>query len=450
MVGHRLSFCDNGLLEPALPVNLRNLLKPILCLSLVLFVLSQFWICAAAESIMLSNDSPVEKKVPKPLQRWFHQDLNHIFAFDSSPLGHRIPVILLPGRAEEAQYAVWWKKFKAKTERDPDFDDYYKLYIFMYDSGKSVEDLTDDFVKEMRSHFGHLPEQQHAVLVSYSLGGLIALKAMEVPDIFGHVARVFGIASPYHGSPLFTPAWFIPNFHPRNHSPICRVWDYLVYRSYIFNKANLTRGLQWDNFDTSGPPLVLSHDKDSNTDRRLQNEQSVPLLAIKSKLIVYAGYLENTYVKPPQPKNDLYSLMTALPADLISYILPSYLMTIHSVFEYMNIELADMPVYPEDFPSESKILHLFRYNDGAIPLSSALFLPPRNKPYDDDVQTLIHASDVSMVRVFAGMDHMALGEFYRRKGRLRAVDIVHPQEGSRTSTEWVLYDLKKELPLDRY
>ena len=55
--------------------------------------------------------------------------LDRIFEFDDEPLGNRIPVILVPGRAEEFQPNSWWKKFERLVDNNKGFKIKHTLNI---------------------------------------------------------------------------------------------------------------------------------------------------------------------------------------------------------------------------------------------------------------------------------------------------------------------------------
>lgn len=380
--------------------------------------------------------------------------LNRIFHFDDEPLGNRHPVILVPGRAEEYQHSSWWKKLEDETGDSKTFQKHFKLYVFVYDSSAEVSEQAADFINELERHFGHLPERQKAILVTYSLGGVIIKEAFRQPEVQERVHTVFGIAVPYHGSPLFDPEWFSQYLQPTNRSPIRKFWDKLIYRLYMFNKTNLTNGLSWDNFDGSAPQFKIE-DKHINGDQvrhiipSYHEHPSVEKL--KDRLIIYASFLENGYTETPEPMNPaklpIYVLdkTAALPKELVGSILPFYGFTVHSVFTYMNHQLANLPTFTPQYP-EGKNIHLYRFNDGAIPLSSMLFLPSRNQPYDDDFQGLIDAADAKKIRVFVNIDHMDIGEYRLRDSRIRVKDMLSPDKNERTPNEWVLHDILGLIP----
>lgn len=393
----------------------------------------------------------LQKRQMKLVSEKNRRNLNQIFEFDRTPLANRVPVILMPGRAEEFQHSAWWKRFRQESKRYDSFERNFKLYAFIYDSKEELDRQALDFVQEMKLHFGDLPQERKAILVSYSLGGVISREAMDDPEIFERVHSVIAIGVPFHGSPLFDPDWFTQYMRPRNHSPIRKLWDMAIYRMYMMSKTNLTRGLKWNNFDES-LPLFKMEEHEIHGDQvvgNLQAYQERPSTqAIKKKIVVYASYLQNEFT-PAQPAslglpNLVGNVTTQIPKEIIGALLPLYGSSVHAVFIYMNHQLANLPTFSVDH-FKGKNEHIYRYNDGVIPLSSALYLPPSKTPYGGDLDQLVKAIDVPKARIFVNIDHMHLGEYSIIKNKTLAVDVIHQSEGKRTPNDWILYDLQQTL-----
>ncbi|MFX5987658.1 hypothetical protein ABTF25_19765, partial [Acinetobacter baumannii] len=79
-----------------------------------------------------------------PHERTRHS-LNQIYEFDRSALGRRLPVILVPGRAEEFQQNSWWKSLNRMSAQNEEFTRRFKLYVFLYDSKKQLAEQAQDF-----------------------------------------------------------------------------------------------------------------------------------------------------------------------------------------------------------------------------------------------------------------------------------------------------------------
>ncbi|MCE3235741.1 MAG: PGAP1-like protein [Vampirovibrio sp.] len=420
----------------------------------------------------LANTAATTKEEPAwlmPYQRNRHS-LNQIYEFDRTPLGDRIPVILVPGRAEEFQHNSWWRGLHRSCDRNPEFTKNFKVYVFLYDSKEELDVQAQALSQDIKRRFSQLPSSQPLMLVTYSLGGVISRETLQDPVILDQVDTMIAIAVPFHGSPMFDPDWFSEYLNPPNRSPVRRFWDRTVYRGYMFSKSNLTRGLKWDNFDSSKPQfdveekrrlsVIKKKGKSAQGKTILAGDQALSLVSpyteyphadeIRAKTIVYTSFMVNGYTKANQPFSPLklpkYVLDNSLafPKQIVATVLPFYGFTVHSVFTYMNNQMANIPTYTPEDP-QGKNTHLYRYNDGAIPVSSMLFLKPSKEPYAQDIQGLVDQATVRKTRVFVNLDHLHVGEYTPFKKSLIKPDMEHPVEGKRSPNEWIILDLLSRL-----
>jgi hypothetical protein len=403
------------------------------------------------------NKGPLSPKWLVPGQRNRHS-LNQIYEFDRTPLNDRIPVILVPGRAEEFQHNSWWKGIHHLSDRDPDFKKHFKLYVFLYDSKEELDVQAQGLVRDIKRRFSRLPSSQPLMLVTYSLGGVIARETLKDSDILNQVDTLIAIAVPFHGSPMFDPDWFSEYLNPPSRSPVRRFWDRSIYRGYMFSKSNLTRGLKWDNFDSSKPqfhPSLMKNGKgelvgDQAQAQVVSYQDYANAEKIRKKTIVYASFLVNGYTKTNQSFNPTrlpaYVLGNSLsfPKQMVATVLPFYGFTVHSVFTYMNNQMANLPTYTPEDP-QGKNTHLYRFNDGAIPISSMLFLPQSRDSYEQDLQGLIERTSLRKARVFVNLDHLHVGEYTLLKYKLIQPDMLHPEEGKRSPNAWIITDLLHRL-----
>jgi len=414
---------------------------------------------ATASSAPADTPDPVGLcLLPKARNKY---SLNQIYEFEHSRLGNRIPVILVPGRAEEFQHNSWWKGFYRTTNRNSEFKKQFKVYAFLYNSSEELDVQAQGLAKDLKQRFMQLPARQPMMLVTYSLGGVIARNALKDNELLQHVDTQIAIAVPFHGSPMFDPDWFSEYLNPPNRSPLRRFWDRTLYHSYMFSKSNLTRGLKWDNFDSSKPQFNMRTSAKESSKlagdqalSKMQPYQEYPNAdAIRQKTIVYASYLTNGYTNTSQPfkrqhlPEYVLDNSLAFPKEMVASILPFYGFTVHSVFTYMNQQMANIPTYTPENPQGFNI-HLYRYNDGAIPISSMLFLPSRPTPYNEDIQGLVARSTVRKARIFVNLDHLHLGEYSFLKKLLVKPDIIHPYDGAYSPYKWLekdLLDRKAEL-----
>lgn len=432
-------------------------LKAVLALALLLFQFQGGFSYALEQQAGCRKSASADHKKSQDLySRGFllpHQrspkSLNQIYQFDKSPLGKRIPVLLVPGRAEEFQHNAWWKELRQVTHRDLAFDKYFKLYVFLYDSKEELDVQAEGLVRELKTRFGNLPASQPLMFVTYSLGGVITREVAKDTSLLNRIDTMIAIAVPFHGSPMFDPDWFSEYLNPPSRSPVRRFWDRSLYRGYMFSKSNLTRGLNWDNFDSSRPQFHI------NGNARLAGDQAHSSLKpyeeypnadlIRQKTVVYASYLENAYTDPKEEKRrGKLKQSLVFPRKAVDAVLPFYGFTVHAVLSYMGLQLANLPTYTPEDP-QGKNTQLYRYNDGAIPVSSMLFLKPSPTPYDEDLWGLVNMSTVRNVRVFHDLDHLHIGEYSLMKKKLSRPDMIHPEDGVRSPHQWVMHDLFRRM-----
>lgn len=384
---------------------------------------------------------PSQMKLPRERTR---KSLNQIYEFDHLPLGRRIPVILVPGRAEEFQHDSWWKRFNEVAGKNETFKQRFKLYVFLYDSKEELDVQARSLAADLKKYFGALPKEQPLMLVAYSLGGVMAREILRDTEMLNQVDTLFAIAVPFHGSPIFDPAWFSEFLNPSTRIPLRRFVDRSLYRLYMFDKSNLSRGMGWDNFDGSKPQFHVDKTPHLIGDQLNGNippfEEYPNADEIRAKTIIYASYLENPFTHPQKITKASRFLMSVGPDSFLGTLLPLYGFTVHSVFRYTNYQLANLITYTVEDP-QGRNTNLYRYNDGAIPLSSMMFLKPSLEPYGGDIEDLIEKATVKKLRIFLELDHVDMGEYNLRKKKLIRPDIVHPEEAPRSPNQWILDDL---------
>jgi len=387
--------------------------------------------------------------------------LNQIFQFDSLPLGNRLPVILMPGRAEEFQKDAWWKRFNRQAHRDKYFTRHYKLYVFLYNSKGELDEQASSMARQIKHFFGALNPSQPLTLITYSLGGVIARDILKDKSILNQVETIYAVAVPFHGTPIFDPAWFTEYLNPPNHSPIRRGWDKLFYQVYMFDKSNLRRDLQWDNFDHSAPQFNRREGFHIRGDQMSVEFSSMPEYAnadeMRRKMVVYASYLDNPFTgttrhRDNTPMKTPYYMNHSKLVAFLGTFLPMYGLTVHNIMEYYNYQLANLSTYTVEDPQGFNS-HLYRFNDGVIPLSSMLFLTPNVSPQSEDPETMIEESqnkaNIQSVRLFRNLDHVDMGEYHFMRHKIRRYDILHPSEGIHTPNHWLLHDMDKHYA-DQY
>lgn len=388
--------------------------------------------------------------------------MNHLYPFDETPLGRRAPLIILPGRAQESQGNPWWKKFYHAWQAEPALQKKYKLYVFLYDSTVNVEVPTLAFRHALHDFLDTTTHSQaKIVLLSYSLGGLIARDALiEEPALLEHIDTVFGMSVPYHGSPLFDKNWLGQHF--THYSPLRRGWDELIYTLYLKSKSNLVDGMAFVNFDGSKPQssqpkavlgLLPREALPLSPNLPRWKESETPALRVfKSKLLVYASYLKSQYSehgKEGLVKDDLtvFGTVSRVNNLVLGSVVPTYVPSVHRTLDFMGRQMAQLPVAnvpywkkPKSYPLGHG--HPYRFNDGVIPASSLFYLPVRDTPYTEYIGAYPQLWDICGGRFFDDLDHVDLGHYRYPEFPLVKKDVFHGNEKAKKPMQWLLDDLK--------
>lgn len=385
--------------------------------SLVVLIMLAAWLMPTSGQAQLPDDAPR----PSIFLRAWRRGLNQLYTFDPKPLGDRTPVILVPGRAEEVQFAQWWRTIGNFTKKDATFQRHYKLYLYLYDSSLDIPLLSNKLTHALVDFKHRLPNGRRFVLVSYSQGGLMAYDAMETPEVFEATQAHVAMAVPFHGTPMFSEAWFQQHFKIEGATPLRQKWDLLMHRLYLKNKRTLTNHMNWN----PRPPQPLQCEA-----------YPVAQGCIKQKMWVYGSYVSNMSPKEPPGVMRIALETLKLPYNVGNQIIPIYLLSLHKVFRTMSMAIGNLPdeTRPDHYP--------FKLNDGVVPLASALFLPATGDPLPADLPGIQARLDIPNARIFADLDHMDYAELHRTRQELRRPDLNHPQEGTHTPLEWLVKDLE--------
>lgn len=366
-----------------------------------------------------------------------HPSLNHIYRLHNRPESlQRQAVIVLPGRAQEKQATSWWRKFQHRLlVHQPQLMDRYDFYIFHYDSTQPDEVQNYFFTQEYRLFLKDHPTQR-PVLITYSLGGVIARDVLvSLPALLERTEAVFGLATPYHGAPVFSPQLIRPLLS--HWSPVRKAENQLTYGVYMMNKANLKSNLAWQNVDASLPTTHPAH-------KPLRFHESLPAVTLfRSKLIAYTSYVDTAYTNPKLKAFSPLRMVRNLPTNLLSPVLPSTAgVTVHGVMRWQSQVLAKAPLW--DASSQTpRETGAFRFNDGVIPLSSQLYLPQRATPYTESAYEQASLAKNKSNRIFYNIDHVDMGHYRWPEGPLNTWDVLHPDDGKRTPMAWLFYDLAR-------
>jgi hypothetical protein len=399
----------------------------------------------------------------------------------SEPLGNRTPLIIMPGRAQEAHKNAWWEKLNqnwlaAKHQSTtPNVYTLYKPYVYLFNSREHLEPMTKRFNEAFNALARQLPSGRGVSVVSYSLGGLLLEEAwVQNPTFQSRVTDAYAIAVPFGGSPMFHESWFTHHLKrplpTMVRSPIRKKFDVLGLQGYLRGRNNLIRMMYvHPELDQNLPPIThtpvidltkpIKKPMDTATPSRSyyawldmpHTPQAVsPVAGLKARLTVYGSYLphmqapaqtelgKQRYAIKHSVGQRLLLLPFTLPYKLInSSALPLYGSNVHRTFAYGNKTLRSLPYQGEG------TAHPYRLNDGFLSLASALYLPPsaKNIPPSTSVSEIATHADVKHIRIFEGVDHVDLGHYRLNKKYLLTQDILEQAHPAQTPLMWLFEDL---------
>jgi pimeloyl-ACP methyl ester carboxylesterase len=178
---------------------------------LALFLISMwfFLITAFAQTGLPLNFSPLSNPLPAPQSYYLDSDPN-------IPLADKTPLILIHGidlfSGTPSASASGWDNFCIWYYSTPSIKNRFKIYRFAYQSNQnSVQTLGNYLAQLLNANDGSATDQQLAakdiVILSYSMGGLVARRLMEeqrqtkATKWNQSVLRLVTLATPHHGTP---------------------------------------------------------------------------------------------------------------------------------------------------------------------------------------------------------------------------------------------------------
>lgn len=424
-------------------------------------------------------------------------------AFDKVAIGDRQPLILIHGiggtRAGEFRK---WGGFLDHVEKTPEFNERYKIYIFQYDSSKSVEALSKS-LEETLLLMANTFDDKRLKVVAYSEGGLLARNAMQNYEVDRAVEQVITVATPFHGSPLAHPSWMEA---PEKPKAVQFVYDF-AYRLAEKRHPSFRTDFEWDFYPDRIRALAdLKASPELANTPALQSENPDYLLEDKKRFITYASYFkaddeeqkvlaeELDYNKPmPKHKKRVLNLfrknvmfsfigntmgkLAVLPKKIkqktVDPIVGRFdnaageedtLSATIKTTEEAQEENAQEEAYNalsvlDDEDMQALAEHAFdyglmAYNDGISPISSSLWLGR----FTEDLNAINDTSErvwealkslrgTGRARLFYGLDHSNWMDGRTRLRSSEIADLLNPDEPNRTMYDWLVYDLMKEEPI---
>lgn len=203
-------------------------------------------------------------------------------AYDDTPLGDRIPLVLIHGIGASASTQYNWERFLDYAEKEKPFMGRYKIYLYHYDSSRSVPDISLNLRQTLHGFIGGLGGRKIKIL-AYSEGGLLTRNAMQDDYVDQHTEEVITVATPFHGSPLANPEWLRQQIRTESPFSLVRIGQRLAYNITGRLYPSFKEDFHWDNFDGAIPAEQYS--------RHYPNVVKTDYaLARKEKFITYGSY----------------------------------------------------------------------------------------------------------------------------------------------------------------
>lgn len=406
--------------------------------------------------------------------------------YDASPLGNRTPLILIHGIGASASTEFNWERFLDVASKDANLMSRYKIYLYHYDSSRSVPDISTNLQLTLK-HFLETHQEKPIKILAYSEGGLLTRNALQDPYLDHHTDEVITIATPFHGSPLANPDWVRQQVKTEPRLSLVRMGQRLAYGITKKLYPSFKEDFRWDNFDGALPPEQLAQSA------TVINSKDYAL-ANKKRFVTYGSYfglevdpalisekLDSSAQTPKEKvllgnlfrRNVLFSVVrhtiaklplaagrptpgsetTKADAPLINQTVANHAMVAiadsnskpPSLTPAINqVSAQSVALLPKTPPRVSMMM----FNDGISPISSTLWLGrfvstqqgaaiSADKLWD----TLKKLKGNSNTRLFAGLDHRNWMDGTTRTGQAEIQDLLNPNEPPRTIFGWIIYDL---------
>ncbi|MDR3615826.1 MAG: hypothetical protein P4L53_19865 [Candidatus Obscuribacterales bacterium] len=353
------------------------------------------------------------------------------YQFDSTPLGHREPVVLIHGLLGESHPYFRWQKLAQYLGQDIQFRNRYKIYLARYNTQSPREELTRTFIADL-----HDFSRGHSItIVTISMSGAIIHDAMKDPAINKSITKVLTLGAFFQGSPLFCSDWMKQTIRKTHLFPLTKEERVLAYDLYFSRHKNLLADYKWR--DTNWQ--VRSNIQLPSSFKEPGDEVSSN---IDQKFVVYAGFIRSEYF--PIVYGRLHQFVVS-PLTFIFTTLPAHLGFEHSALRFLNSLIASSALTTNDMQDD-----VYALNDGISPISSGLLLAHsqiENTKFDgDDYFTYLKEhSNARKARVFANVDHLTFIEGRGLNQPFKAVtDVLSKDEKPRPIFAWILTDLLEE------
>jgi len=417
---------------------------------------------------------------------------NDLVPYKNDALGDRQPLVLVHGiGGTEGSRFYNWDNFLAYTDNNLAFQSRYKIYLFVYNSEKSVAFLSSQLqgaLKDLVHDTRAVGSEKNYRIVAYSEGGLLVRNALQDPIANAHAEKVITIATPFHGSPLASPDWFKEQLVQDSVLSPVRISHKIAYWVAAKKHPSFIHDFQWDNFDGSIPAANYHPNDDAVNDYALEQkknfitygsffgEEAAAADALTSELAIKEPLpKEKVKFKNLFRKNILFTYVnktiSKLPfgvpfkrreAGMVASAVVSdqEAAEIQENAQDTGITAVDKPGVPSlsttPLPNDQTLVvskltpvqSIMPYNDGISPISSSLWLgrfTPNFSTVKDPMARVWAAlkslKGTQQARLFPGMDHRNWMDGETRTDSIQVRDLLNPDEKAKSVFDWILYDL---------
>jgi len=348
-----------------------------------------FWLPGNGTGFSTGLTTTIASEIPS-LSAELNQLPPNLYAYDTSPLGDRTPVILVHGiGGEDLEDAFHWKSFLTFTETRPDFQKRFKIYLFKYDTVRSVPEGSASFRKTLKEFLAGTDAP--IKVVGYSEGGLLVRNALQDPLINARVKKVITIATPFHGSPLATPQWFAQQLDTEPALSPMRMSQHFAYWVAYKKHPSFAADFQWDNFDSA-----ISVDDYKKMNGR--GEIDGFALASRDNFITYGSYFGQHVVDPTGELPKELGVTHALPKEKAQF---KNLFRQNVLFSFVNKNLSKVTRVVTGKKPEKTI------DDNLIAVALVPERAQNTMPTPDRAQNMAPALDMPPVGGMADMAPVA-------------------------------------------
>ncbi len=420
--------------------------------------------CCLAGAILLMGVSEVSAQLTSVIALSQTARL-HAYQYETladeaeSKIDSRTPLILIHGIGGRESASFKWDNFLEYAEQHPEFRERFRVYLFEYDTSRSVPEISTAIRDTLRTFLAENNYPKFRVL-AFSEGGLVYRNAMQDPIIFRHTDKVVTVASPFHGSPLANEDWLSSQLKDKRIS-LMTLTHKLSYAIVEMKHPSFREDFHWQELDDTGSQPQKQYALESHHNfiaygsyfgvNNRQHEQLFRELEIRQSAPDEDRKLRNFFNKHLVFDLVQNALTRIAEVNMKLALKARQMLPIPGTSDEntdataiaggaANIENSAQPL--------GMITPLLLYNDGISPISSSLWLGRYTSRFtmlpdtgDRDWAALRSLKGKHKARLFHSMDHANWMDGRNRSSEARLHDLLNPQEPPKTVFEWYMHDL---------